>query len=59
METKVYTDKELCDLILCCVNPRLYNYCPVCGASVYSQLKHLQPAVEDHSAWLRYEDKTA
>lgn len=25
--------------MLCCVNPRLYNYCPECGKYVYPQIK--------------------
>jgi hypothetical protein len=28
-----------CGTLLCCVNPRFYNYCPECGKFVASTIK--------------------
>lgn len=30
---------ECCGTILCCVNPRFYNYCPECGTNVMGRIR--------------------
>lgn len=44
---------ECCGTMLCCVNPRFYNYCPECGTSV---IRHIRGWVtlSDDDATLKY-----
>ena len=43
-----------CGQLLCWVNPRLPNFCPECGAKVYSELQHGQNLIlSDDNAWLK------
>lgn len=32
-------ETQCCYTLLCCVNPRFYNYCPECGKHIYPQVK--------------------
>lgn len=28
-----------CNVLLCCVNPRFYNYCPECGKFIFDRIR--------------------
>lgn len=45
-----------CDTALCCVNPRLYNYCPECGVYLAAKIKSCI-AISDPTAILQYHQK--
>ena len=44
-----------CHILLCCVNPRFYNYCPDCGKYIYARIKSCV-LVSDNNATLRYDE---
>ena len=43
-----------CHVLLCCVNPRFYNYCPECGKFIYPAIKGCV-LTEDKTAELKAE----
>lgn len=44
-----------CHTLLCCVNPRYYNYCPECGKYIYPHIKGCV-LVSDDDAQLSWKD---
>lgn len=53
-----YMHMPCCGQQLCWVNPRLPNFCPECGKSVYLRLVGgAHTVVTDTNAWLHYNVK--
>lgn len=43
-----------CKTLLCCVNPRFYNYCPECGSFIAKDVRGAV-LISDDQATLRYD----
>ena len=44
-----------CTTLLCCINPRYYNYCPECGKHILLRIRECV-LVSDPDAILKYDE---